>query len=122
MKTTKKDYEYFQKRCLYWKERLGIQDWLLYFKHEKLNGTLAECFYNTRSRKATISLTISLTTSVNKINRGDWIEESAFHEMMHLLMADLTWMANMFDRNEVEEREHQIIHKLNNILLTSEKK
>ncbi len=86
MKTSQKDFEYFIKRCEYWKKRLGLSHWRIDYEHIDLGnicyaqnqGWLASC-------KALIRLNIDWTNNGDiSLNEKD-LDETAKHEILHIL-------------------------------------
>ena len=56
MQIGKKDFLYFKSRCVFWIKKFGLQDIIFEFKHNKLDGNMAQFWYSYTGRKATITL------------------------------------------------------------------
>lgn len=112
MKTTKQDYKYFVEKLDYWQKALGLSDWHIYVEHSK-SKDMANVYYNTYSRKATVVL--GLDWKEMKVTQSE-LDRSALHEMTHLLLADLCDLADKYTREAIEEKEHIIINRLYKLL------
>lgn len=106
MKTSKKDFEYFKKRCEHWIEFWGVKDWEVCFFFEYFEeGGRAKCKHNPHAGVASIFLN---TYAYDKQTKKD-LDRSAFHEVMHIVLSDFFHLAcergtteQMLDK--VEER------------------
>ena len=113
MKTTKKDFEYFKKRCEYWRQKFQMGNWDFGFHHEKLEKSKAEYNTNGGGRLATIWL----STEWNQHPSKEEIDKTAFHEVVEILLCELRSLASAyFSELEVNERTHMIVRTMENVV------
>jgi hypothetical protein len=112
--TTKRQFEEFKKSFLEWQYKLGLLEWKVYFRHEKLEGKFAHISYDRKGMVATASFSTELDKdSYENLNP----KRSGKHEAIHLLTAKLYDMGsernfNMFDFNSAEEALVRTLEKL----------
>jgi len=116
MKTTKKQFSEFKKACLEWQKRLGLLDWSLYFGMSKLEDAYATVNINVLGRVATVLLT-SVLEDKDVADNLD-IGLTALHEMLHILLARMQYIATAryVTEEEVLEEEHSIIRVLEKVV------
>jgi len=113
MKTTKAQFKEFQERCLYWQNRFGLGDWELSFNHKKLDNAYAQVFRDFSSMEATVEFS---TITDNNLD----INKSACHEILHLVLGDLTARANAYySESIIKEEEHGTINRLLKVILNN---
>lgn len=106
--------EEFEGHCRYWLGAFGMTDWVPVFKNGGSSGCLAEVSYNHKSRGAEFRL--SKTKS-----RDRELRMTALHEVWHLLLADLSGMAEEIKRADVVlQEEHKVIARLENYITKQE--
>lgn len=115
MKTSKKDFEYFKERCLFWQKELGLMNWEITFEHKPLKDKYAETSYGFQGAKSTITLNTTMP-------KGEVIqyrlESSALHEVLHLLFAPYFVKArDFYSFNYLDEIEHHMIQPIVNLLI-----
>ncbi|GAH01412.1 unnamed protein product, partial [marine sediment metagenome] len=100
MKTTEKQFESFKQECHKWIKFFGLKDWRIKITHEDIdeNFTAADVTHNSRSRQAAIRLNTTLHDDLKDID----VKVSAFHEVCHLLLADLTCLTRSRECSEYE--------------------
>lgn len=103
IRTTKKHFEAFKKRCLYWIKRLSLDDWEVAFSHDELDRQRACITYLAQGRVATIFLTTHWTDPVTKLTLAE-VRRCAKHEVLHLLLADLCTVVTDLNRSGVSGR------------------
>jgi len=87
-KTSPVDFCLFERRVRLWLIRLGLTDWCIQFRHSKKKTDYrALVSYDTKEREAVFTLSVCWGTST--ISHGE-INLVALHEVLHLLLADLT--------------------------------
>ena len=110
MKTTKEDFEIFKKRCEYWRKELGLHRWKVYYEHKKTTDdeSYAETRPNTSDRIASIVLD---TRWDSEPKTPEKLDEIAKHEILHLLLAPLHYLARQrnFLNDEYATAEHEIV-------------
>lgn len=109
-KTTKKDFDYFKKRCLYWIDYYGCLDWNCFFKMEDLQTRDAETILDYPSRQAIFILDSGYIDFD--------LDDLAFHEVTEaLLLGRLRFMA--LERNsrdiDIKEEAHRIVMVLHSV-------
>ena len=116
MKTSKKDYELFQKECRKWINIFGLLDWEPYFLHGfRENGDWAWCNYSPTSRGVTFAL--NKDWKEDKVTNEE-IKITAFHEVAELLIGPLYACARyrFLTEDRIEEAAHSIIRTLENVV------
>jgi len=93
MKSTITQFNSFKKHCNKFILELGLTDYTVYYFHEDLDNSNARCIPDTTNRVVTIILCTTL------IDAHKPIEQISYHEICHLLLADMDIMA----RNGVSE-------------------
>ena len=116
-KTTKQHFNLFKKECKKWLQIFSLGDWEDNYWHdgESSEDGLARVNANADGKRADFYL--SKDWKIQPINNAE-IKSTAFHEVGHLLLADMAEFAR--DRNrgyrEVDNHEvqHAIIRRLEN--------
>jgi hypothetical protein len=82
---TEKHFEYFCKRCKYWKEKIGLQDWIFVYAVKDLGVSNAFASYvaSEVSMKAEITLTNKFEIYSNETLEGR-MDYAAFHEVFEI--------------------------------------
>lgn len=114
MKTTKKQFELFKKYCLQYQRELNLLDWDLAYEHSKIkSGAYAQAGRSLEDMNGTITFTTDWDDEVDKLNPQN-IKETAKHEMLHLLLGQLSLLAQSryITYREIEIAEHSVINKL----------
>ena len=109
--TTRKDFDYFNKRCRLWADWWGLTEWDLRIKHDDADDDCeAACWTQNESRIAQIFLNSEVD------DRGfDHIDKLAFHEICELLLADLRGCAyETVSQKVVEKENHNVVNRLEN--------
>ena len=103
--------ETYQKYCIYWQSLFGMTDWTFTFESKPLGNLVAEVSYNTTSRLATLRISSRMKRT------QDEIKFDALHEVMHVLLADLTSYGEaMFQGDVVIREEHRIIARIEHLM------
>jgi len=100
----------FKALCFQWREKFGLLDWSITIQLSRLpKDTQAETTYYTEARTATISL--------NKDNSED-LSLIAKHELIHLLIADLSYLAEerFVSLREIQVANEILVMKLENLI------
>jgi hypothetical protein len=99
---SKRQFESFQKWFLYYQKELGLVRYTVDFEFQDLDdGTLAECDADSVACIATVRLT---KKNLPDLSRG-WVRETAKHEAIHLLLAELKSINS--DRHSTEDEWHR---------------
>jgi len=113
----KDEFEFFCEEVNKCIKKLGLTDWKVNIRKEDEDDSIgdvwAKVYYNIVSMKATIIFA--------KQNTGRSVKEikiTALHEVIHLLLSDLTVMATArtWDEDLFESAEHKIVNRLINII------
>ncbi len=112
-KTTNKHFEIFKKECEKWVDFFGLKEWDLKMVHEDCGDSNGKCLTGYSSKSAIITLTTEYECDGELIHS---IKKTAFHEVVHLLLADLVALgrARYLESDEFENKEHEIVSKLIN--------
>ena len=119
-KTTKKHFEVFKKEVRLWIDRLGLAEWRLDVRHVDTDGNARAWFWaDSEGMYAVIGL--SPDWGSDNVTQ-ETLKSSAFHEVLHLLFASMTWAANErhVSKGYFEEEEHKVIRRLENTLYNDE--
>jgi hypothetical protein len=106
----------FRAECLKWQTKFGLTDWTLQFKTEDGSGKHdeAEVDYDCETRHATITYYLGVTDSLHP-------KDTALHEVLHLLFADMLLAAVNSRRGDEADsvtarEEHKAIERLLKVL------
>ena len=117
MKTSRKDFDYFARRCRYWATRFGMGEWELRVVYEDAPPdleSLAGVWRDGENRVATVRLSKNWKDDV--VTRRQ-LDVCAIEEILHCLLNRLSWMAGMYIKlSQVREEEHIIIHHIQQAL------
>ena len=109
----------FKKYCEHYMEKFGIdKEWVVYYSETPvLSNRYAETTYWIDSKVATITLNTALDHPEDRLKR------MAFHEVCHLVLADIIAMAKSrkFDDELLQTEEHRLINRLENVMLGRQK-
>lgn len=114
---TDKDFDFFKQTCKFWINLLGLVGWdILYSFHDLKEDVFGNISYNIDSRKARIRL-----NSVWPIEEYcvDQIRQTAFHEVMELLLGRIKCLGEFkYTReDEINEEIHNLIRIMENVFL-----
>lgn len=117
VRTTKRQYALFEKEVRRWLSVLGLQDWVVYCCHGRLEpGNFAHCEYVSGHRKAYIRLNTHL--SDESVCTVSDIRRVALHEVLELLLSpcgDIMREARPWE--QVNTEVHKVIRVLENVLI-----
>ena len=102
MKTTKKHFDYFTSRCRYYQKELGLMGWDLSILHEDVGESFATCFLDGNEKWCTIKLTTDWGDGKSKPLTEFELDISAYHEVLHLRLGSLRWLAKSRYTSEAE--------------------
>ena len=103
MKTTAKHFELFKEECQKWIEKLNLDDWEVNYWHENPEYYQADCEIQKEATYRRVDIKFT-TDRIEKENLNDeYIKGIAKHEMMHLLLGNLSELAysRYVSRNEI---------------------
>ncbi len=119
MKTTAKHFEIFKKECEKWIADFGLTEWEVDISHCKLSeDETATCRCDYQSKLALIKFNTEVTDEGIEHNET-LVKRAAVHEVLHLLLWDLTALtvSRFLTETEVVNKEHEVINKLANYIL-----
>ncbi len=106
-----KEYEDFKKECLRIQKEWGLGGWEIMFDHYKSNKAYAYVNTDNKNHKAMITFTGT---------KDDWtdMKKTAKHEMLHIVLARLTGLAEeRYTRlDEIIEAEEEVVQILLKLL------
>jgi hypothetical protein len=119
MKVSKQYFERFKKECLRLQHELGLTQYRLDFYQKKLKDRDGTTYYAQANifendKIAEIFLTMEIKNP--EIDEGP--ESHARHEMTHLLIHRLQWLAKsrFIERSDVDEEVEAIVIRLDKVL------
>lgn len=114
MKSEPDEAAQFREECLRWQKLMGLTDWFLTFHTEEAtqaDATEAETDFDCDTRHASVTYYIGVQDAMHP-------RDVAYHEMLHLLFADMC-LAAIHARDESDpilgREEHRVIYKLHAI-------
>jgi len=118
VKTTETHFLIFRGECDKWIKFFGLVDWAVMFRYENnplsKEDAIASISYTPATRCCTFFLhqvwSVDVTDSL--------IKKYAFHEVAHLLLADLVSCgeARYTTETEIEEAEEKLVRRLENTI------
>lgn len=115
-KTTAEHFGWFKDAVNRWQKELGLTDWNIQLRHEALESALATTYANNAGAVATIAL----NTSWNELDipTKERIERVALHEVIHVLLSDLSYLAECryTSKEEIDVAEHKTVRRLEQVL------
>ena len=122
MKTTQRHFEVFKKECLKWIKRFGLQDWRVDFFHEDWSDSYGQakawCKWNVNGRVVSFCLASEWNIPI----KAKDVQQTAFHEVGHLLLGRIDILAGTryLCEDEIKEEVHAIIRRLENAVFRKE--
>ena len=115
METTKKDFEAFKKECEKWYDKLRLEEWDLVYYHEDLKQSNAVAKINI------VLVGKSAAIIFNKVINNSIafkFEEAAKHEVIHLLLANISELgwSRFTTEDEIRTAEEALVRKLEKII------
>jgi len=117
VKTTNADYNLFKNECQKWIDKLGLQEWEVYYMHEDIGNNEAETNSFYKQKLVYIKLNTEICDELG-MTKNQYIKETVTEEILHLLLENLWHYAKSRDFNPTVYRaeEHAIIHRLQKVL------
>lgn len=118
MKTNKKHFEIFKKECEYWIDRFELSNWEIFFEFKKEKDIEARALCSTDEVGRIVNIDFSDEfLGFDKITNED-IKQTAKHEIIHLLLADIANQKHNVFSSEREWRKDLeiVVRKLENII------
>jgi len=118
LKTTKKQFKLFKKEAQKWIEFYGLKSWTVTFFHIELRNSscAASCSWTPADKTVSIGLNICVDVDSDESITDELIRRWAFHEVNHLLLANLYSIAThrFIQTSDVDEEVHAILAILEN--------
>ena len=111
MTVTKKEYRAYQAEVNHWLNILGLRNYRICFEHKHLDGAYAQLTSDHEGYFAIFRL-------CTEANEGwDGPVECARHEVFHLLLAKLSFLARsrFIRHDELDEEDESIVRRLQNM-------
>jgi hypothetical protein len=116
------DFELFKSECLKWIEFFGLKDYRIAFDDKvTVDDAFAQCSTSLPHRTCVLRFESKELDEFNEKNRD--VKKDAFHEVCHLLLAELLYIAECRYVNDGELRaeEERIVRILENTIYKEEK-
>ena len=110
------DISYFQERCKYWIDFFGLKDWHIRYMKKDIKPN-AEVWMNYPGKIATIVINEIIVLYDGENYKKD-LNRSAFHEICHILLDELIYLAlkRSIKKSQLRLAEETIIRRLENFL------
>lgn len=111
----KQDFEVFKEEFTKWQRRFGLNNYVVYFKHEPLDNAYARLAAEHPTMTATVYLNSRLTADQRKYLD---VRRAAKHEAVHLILARLRNLAEeryVLDA-EVYEATEEAVNRLQDLI------
>ena len=117
IKLTKKNYEYFVEMCEDYIRKYSLDSWDVYYHFKSLEDRFAQTSIDCVNRVCTITLS-SQWDDVGVPDIEAQLNETAKHEVMHILLGKVSGYANarFLTRDEMIEAEESLVIKLCKLL------
>lgn len=111
MKTTNKHFELFKKACKRYIKLFGLDEWDFYYKHNRdSDENMASVTIQSEDRIVSVTMYSRWHDGVSFLS----IDETAKHEMLHIVLNPLVSLISARGYDECQEKEevHALINKL----------
>lgn len=116
MKVTKRQFEIFEREIKKWINLFGLNDWEIYIEQDDLEEDVeATCQWDKDNRLCYMKFAKAWDNDSVKLTPKE-IRATAFHEVLHLLFADIHDMAHgrYVVASDIDAAIHAIIKNLQN--------
>lgn len=118
-KLTDKHFKIFAAAVRKWAVHLGLQGWAVSIEWTNSDDALAKVFCNPEGRRADVVLARSWPGDDYKPT-PEFLEKVAFHELMHVVLADLSLAAGRgtppTGHSALDAVEHTVIRTVENLI------
>lgn len=116
MITSADDLKVFIDYCKKYLDLFNLSDWKVDYSHKNEKNAYASCDMDVDTRLATINLSINLGTLLIEPGQtvNDILNEFAFHEVCHILLADICEYSSS---SSIHKDEHSLINRLSKAFL-----
>jgi hypothetical protein len=108
-------FKTFKAECERLVSSLGLHDWRVYYRFEKVDGGLAACETIWEGKVATITL----NPEQENCSKGEVdVKRTARHEVIHLLLGELRALngKRLVTEGQWEAAEHAVVRRLEKVL------
>ena len=117
MKTTLKQFELFKKWCRYYVKKFPVNGWRVDFFLKDIEGAQAQVINDYLG----CVIRVNFCTEITKDPCETWsklIKDTAKHEMIHVLVANLAELAasRYVTSDEIEKAQEELVVKLEEII------
>ena len=115
MKVTKGDIKTWTDECTHWQEELSLWDWDIGTGMIPIDEDIAGCaVMQTTARVAEIIFNVNCLEDLTADEKKREFKDTAVHEMIHVLLAELRTLAESRDWDERawESAEHAVVNRL----------
>jgi hypothetical protein len=118
LKTTASHFEYFKSEARRWLDKLGVTDYRIDFVHESLADAYAKVGTKSVHKVARIGFNTEWRSDDPRPLNKASIADTAKHEAIHMVTADLVSLANsrFVTPDEVLEAEERLVRRLQRAL------
>ena len=125
-KTTKRHFEIFQKEALLWIDRFGLTEWRIDFFHgdnQSFPPDSCRAWFDADVGGLVAMIGLAADWGGDKIT-DKLLRQSAMHEVLHVLMAQMSWLADYRfpTKGAFLEEEHKVIRRFENLYYGQGKK
>ncbi len=109
-------FKRFKDSFLQWQTKFGLTEYRVYFLQEHLDGAYAQLRTNIEGKLAHVVLSTEWDEKCTLLDDGP--EEHAKHEVIHLLLARLVWLADhrYIGSGDADEEDEAIVGRLARVL------
>jgi len=124
LNVTEREFSFYRQRVLFWIDKFSLKQWQVDFRRIDIDesGARANCTFSAEGMWATFGFAIELGPISEwpkwPNNKAD-IDADAYHEVMELLLAELTTIMNSrYNISEgcVDGAKHRVVATLENIV------
>ena len=118
MRTTQKQFELFKKECRKWIDRFELSGWQIDFYLRDIDSSQAQVQRDYMSCIANVNFHTEITKSPDE-TWEELINDTAKHEMIHILLSNLVLLAGSryVTTDEIEKAEEELVVRLGKIIL-----
>lgn len=120
MKLTEKHLKVFKQATAKWQTQLGLIGWHITVEWEKSDDDSALAITRLNVKSHIAYITLVRTWPNDEDSSPEHMEELAFHELLHVLLGDLTYIGDNHAPSVIRETlagiEHNVIRTLENLV------
>lgn len=115
-KTTRQHYDKFKTYVYEWQRELGLDDWVIYVLHAKVQDAFADTRWDVEGMVATMRLS---TSWEDRPITDKELRLCALHEILHVMTAPLVneGAARYADEYTLRAAEHSIVRRISHYIM-----